>query len=169
MARASVPAGVRAPRRSTARAAPAGQSGGAPADDGGEPLMRRRLTILASLLLTSAIVACLAAPSTAEQHPAHLSGALYVMPGGFVAVLESGQTALLSMALVLTDESEREWLTGSEQDRVRRAVTRTLKAVPARRLLSGAGRRALAARLRRDVAAVGLPVESVLITDLAVR
>jgi hypothetical protein len=114
-------------------------------------------------------VACLAAPSTAEQQPAHLSGALYVMPGGFVVALDSGQTALLSMALVLTDESEREWLTGVEQDRVRRAVTGTLMAVPARRLLSGGGRRAFAARLRRAIAAVGLPVESVLITDLAVR
>jgi hypothetical protein len=131
--------------------------------------MRRQLTILTSLLLTSGVVACLAAPSTAEQQPAHVSGALYVLPGGFVVTLESGQTALLSMALVLTDESEREWLTGVEQDRVRRAVTGTLKAVAATRLLSGGGRRALAARLRREIAAVGLPVESVLITDLAVR
>jgi hypothetical protein len=176
MALASVPAGVRAPRRPAAplrwreaRCPLCGQSAGVAADDGGEPLMRRRLTILTSLLLTSGVVACLAAPSTAEQQPAHLSGAVYVMPGGFVVTLDSGQTALLSMALVLTGESEREWLTGIEQDRVRRAVTRTLNAVPAGRLLSGAGRQALAARLRRQIAAVGLPVESVLITDLAVR
>jgi hypothetical protein len=70
---------------------------------------------------------------------------------------------------VLSDESEREWLTGVEQDRVRRAVTAALRAVPARRLLSGGGRRAIAARLRRAIAAAGLPVDSVLITDLAVR
>lgn len=131
--------------------------------------MGRQLTILTSLLLTAGVVACLAAPSTAEQQPAHVTGALYVMPGGLVVTLDSGRTALLSVALVLTDESEREWLTGVEQDRVRHAVTRTLKAVPARRLLSGGGRRALASRLRREIAAVGLPVESVLITDLAVR
>jgi len=131
--------------------------------------MRRQLTILTSLLLTSGVVACLAAPSTAEQHPAHVSGALYVLPGGFVVGLDSGHTVLLSMALVLSDESDREWLTGVEQDRVRRAVTATLKAVPARRLLSGDGRTAIAARLRREIAAAGLPVDSVLITDLAVR
>ena len=131
--------------------------------------MRRKLTVLTSLLLTSGVVACLAAPSTAEQQPAHLDGALYVLPGGFVVALDSGRTAMLSMALVLSDESEREWLTGAEQERVRRAVTRTLAAVPARRLLSGAGRAALAARLRQAIGAAGLPVESVLITDLAVR
>jgi hypothetical protein len=131
--------------------------------------MRRKLTILTSLLLASGVVACLAAPSTAEQHPAHVSGALYVMPGGFVVRLGSGQTALLSMALVLTDESERQWLTGAEQERVRRVVTRALAAIPARRLLSGSGREALAARLRKEIGAVGPPVESVLITDLAVK
>jgi hypothetical protein len=131
--------------------------------------MCRKLTILTSLLLAAGVVACLAAPSTAEQQPAHVSGALYVMPGGFVVTLGSGQTALLSMALVLTDESERQWLTGVEQDRARRAVTRTLAALPARRLLSDRGREALAARLRMEIGAVGLPVESVLITDLAVR
>jgi hypothetical protein len=147
----------------------AGKSKAIAADDGGEPLMRRKLTVLTSLLLTSGVVACLAAPSTADQQPAHLDGALYVLPGGFVVTLDSGQTAMLSMALVLSDESEREWLTGAEQERVRRAVTRTLAAVSARRLLSGAARAALAARLRRAIGAADLPVESVLITDLAVR
>jgi hypothetical protein len=131
--------------------------------------MRRKLTILASLLLTSGVVACLAAPSTAEQQAARVDGALYVMPGGFVATLESGQTAMMSLALLLTDESEREWLTGVEQARVRRVVTRTLAAIPARRLLADRGREVLAARLRRAIGAVGLPVDSVLITDLAVK
>jgi hypothetical protein len=131
--------------------------------------MRRKLTILTTLLLTSGVVACLAAPSTAEQQTARVDGALYVMPGGFVVTLESGQTAMVSLALLLTDESGREWLTGIEQARVRRAVNRTLAALPARRLLAATGREALAARLRRAIGAVGLPVESVLITDLAVR
>jgi hypothetical protein len=131
--------------------------------------MRRKLTILASLLLTSGVVACLAAPSTAEQQAAHVDGTLYVMPGGFVAALESGQTAMLSMALLLSDESEREWLTGVEQARVRRVVTRTLAGVRARRLLAARGRDALATRLRRAIAAAGLPVDSVLLTDLAVK
>jgi hypothetical protein len=131
--------------------------------------MRRKLTILISLLLTAGVVACLAAPSTAEQQAARVDGALYVMPGGFIVTLESGQTAMMSLALLLTDESEREWLTGVEQARVRRVVTRRLVAVPARRLRTARGREALAARLRRAIGAVGLPVESVLITDLAVR
>jgi hypothetical protein len=120
---------------------------------------------LAMTLLVSTAAACVAAPSTAEQ-PRRVDGALYVLPGGFVVGLDSGQTAMMSVALVLADE--RSWLTGREQDRVRGVVTRTVSAVPGRRLVSAAGRRELAARLHWEIRSTGLPVDSVLIPDLAV-
>jgi hypothetical protein len=122
----------------------------------------RKLSILTSLLATSAAALCVAAPSTAEQQDA----ALYVMPGGFVVGLGSGETAMLSVALELT--GDRRWLSGIEQDRVRGVVTRSVAGQSGRRLVSDAGRRALAARLERDIRSAGLPVASVLIPDLAV-
>ena len=70
---------------------------------------------------------------------------------------------------MFTTESEREWLTGVEQARVHALVSATVKALPARRLVSADGRRALEARVRDQLRATGLPVESVLITDLAVK
>jgi hypothetical protein len=124
--------------------------------------MLRKLPIV---LLVATVAVCVAAPSTAEQ-PKRVDGALYVMPGGFVVGLDSGQTALLSVALVLTDQ--RSWLTGVEQDRVRGVVNRAVGAVSARRLVSADGRRELAARLHREIRSTGLPVASVLIPDLAV-
>jgi hypothetical protein len=130
--------------------------------------MRRKLPHLAASLTVATVAAFAAAPSTAEQRP-HVAGSLYVMPGGFVVELDSGQTAMLSVALVLTDASEREWLTGAEQDRVRAAITGVVAATPARRLVDAAGRRALAQRLRAAIGATGLPVEDVLIPDLAVN
>ena len=90
------------------------------------------------------------------------------MPGGFVAGLDSGRTLMMSVALVLSDESGRKWLTGIEQDRVRRIVDGTVADIPARRLVTVDGRQALAARLHREIRSTGLPVESVLIPDLAV-
>jgi hypothetical protein len=120
---------------------------------------------LAIMLLVSTVAVCVAAPSTAEQ-PKRVDGALYVMPGGFVVGLDSGQTALLSVALVLGDE--RTWLTGVEQDRVRSVVDRAVGSASARRLVSAGGRRELAERLQREIRSTGLPVESVLIPDLAV-
>jgi hypothetical protein len=127
--------------------------------------MLRKLSITTWLLLASTAALYVAAPSTAEQ-PARVEGALYVMPGGFVVDLDSGRTALMSLALVLTDD--RSWLTGREQDRVRGVVTRAVAGASDRRLVSAAGRHALAARLHREIRATGLPVASVLIPDLAV-
>jgi hypothetical protein len=120
---------------------------------------------LAIMLLVATVAACVAAPSTAEQ-PTRVDGTPYVMPGGFVVGLDSGETALLSVALMLGDE--RSWLTGIEQDRVRGVVDRAVGGVSAGRLVSAAGRRELAARLQREIRETGLPVESVLIPDLAV-
>jgi hypothetical protein len=120
---------------------------------------------LAIMLLVSTVAVCVAAPSTAEQ-PKRVIGALYVMPGGFVVGLDSGETAMMSVALVLGDE--RSWLTGVEQDRVRGVVGRAVAGVSARRLVSAGGRRDLAERLHREIRSTGLPVESVLIPDLAV-
>ena len=117
---------------------------------------------LAIMLLVATAAACVAAPSTAEQ-PRH---AVYVMPGGFVVGLDSGGTAMVSVALELSHR--REWLTGVEQLRVRGVVDRAVADMAARRLMSAQGRRDLAARLHRDIRATGLPVESVLIPDLAV-
>jgi len=117
---------------------------------------------LAIMLLVATAAACVAAPSTAEQ-PRH---AVYVMPGGFVVGLASGETAMVSVALELSHR--REWLTGVEQQRVRRVVDRAVADMAARRLTSAQGRRDLAARLHREIRATGLPVESVLIPDLAV-
>jgi hypothetical protein len=130
--------------------------------------MLRNLTILTSMLVASTVAVCVAAPSTAEQRT-RVEGALYVMPGGFVIDHDSGQTVLLSLAIVLSEESHREWLTGVEQHRVRVAVNRTVSATPSRHLVVSQGRRALASRLRREIRALGLPVESVLIPDLAVK
>jgi len=129
--------------------------------------MRRKLTTMSSMLLAAVAAACVAAPSTAEQ-PRRVDGALYVMPGGFVADLDSGRTLLMSVALVLSDESAREWLTGTEQERVRRIVDGAVAEIPARRLVTAEGRLALASQLHRDIRSTGLPVESVLIPDLAV-
>ena len=69
---------------------------------------------------------------------------------------------------MFSDESEREWLTGSSRTACARIVDGTVADVPARRLVTADGRRALAARLRREIRSTGLPVESVLIPDLAV-
>jgi hypothetical protein len=129
--------------------------------------MRRKLTIMSSLLLAAVAAACVAAPSTAEQQ-SRVDGALYVMPGGFAAEVDSGRTVILSVALVLSEESGREWLTGVEQDRVRTVVDGTVAGASERQLVSAAGRRELASRLHRAIRSTGLPVESVLIPDLAV-
>ena len=80
------------------------------------------------------------------EQSSRVDGSLYVMPGGFVAGLDSGQTLMMSVALVLSDGSGRKWLTGMEQDRVRRIVDGTVADIPARRLVTVAGRQALAAR-----------------------
>ena len=117
---------------------------------------------LSILLLVAAAAGCVAAPSTAEQP----RRAVYVIPGGFVVGLDAGGTAMMSVALELSHE--RAWLTGREQARVRDVVDRAVGKMEARRLVSARGRRALAARLRREIRATGLPVESVLIPDLAV-
>jgi hypothetical protein len=121
--------------------------------------MARKLAIM---LLVATAAACVAAPSTAEQP----SRAVYVMPGGFVVGLDSGGTAMMSVALELSHQ--REWLTGVEQERVRGVVDRAVSDMAARHLLSAHGRRDLSARLHREIRATGLPVESVLIPDLAV-
>jgi hypothetical protein len=92
-----------------------------------------------------------------------------VLPTGFVVPLESGQTSMLSVGVVFTAASERAWLTGAEQARVHALVIATVKAVPAGRLVSADGRRALAERMAVRLRATGLPVESVLITDLTVK
>jgi hypothetical protein len=130
--------------------------------------MRRKLSILAAMFLAATTAAFVVAPSTAEQRM-QVSGTPYVLPTGFVVELDSGRVALLSLAVVFTADSEREWLTGVEQARVHALVTATVKAVPARRLVSADGRRALEAQLRDQIRATPLPVESVLITDLAVK
>jgi hypothetical protein len=124
--------------------------------------MLRKLSIATSLIAAAAAALLVAAPSTAEQSDA----ALYVLPGGFVVDLDSGQTAMLSVALELGED--RAWLTGVEQARVRRVVTRAVSAESGRRLVTVAGRRALAARLQHGIRAAGLPVDGVLIPDLAV-
>jgi hypothetical protein len=130
--------------------------------------MRRKLTILTAMLAAATGAACVVAPSTAEQR-ARLSGNPYVLPAGVVVPLDSGQDAMLSVAVVFTAESGREWMTGAEQARVHRLVTAAVRPMAGRRLVSAAGRRALAARLLRDIRATGLPVEAVLIPDLAVK
>ena len=130
--------------------------------------MRRKISILTAMFLAATTAAFVVAPSTAEQRM-QVSGTPYVLPTGFVVELDSGRVALLSLAVVFTAESEREWLTGVEQARVDGLVSATVKSVPARRLISADGRRALQARLRDQLRATGLPVESVLITDLAVK
>jgi hypothetical protein len=130
--------------------------------------MRRQISILTAMFLTATTAAFVVAPSTAEQR-AQVSGTPYVLPAGFVIPLESGQTAMLSVGVVFTAESERAWLTGAEQTRVHRLVSAAVATVPARRLVSAGGRRALARRLGTQLRAIGLPVESVLITDLAVK
>jgi hypothetical protein len=125
-------------------------------------MLFRKLSIMTSLVLAAAAALCVAAPSTAEQTEA----ALYVMPGGFVVGLDSGDTAMLSVALELG--GGRSWLTGLEQQRVRGVVTHAVADAQGRALVSASGRRALAARLHREIRSTGLPVESVLIPDLAV-
>jgi len=130
--------------------------------------MGRKLSILTAMFLAATTAAYVVAPSTAEQRT-QVSSTPYVLPTGFVVELDSGRVALLSLAVVFTAESEREWLTGVEQARVDGLVSATVKSVPARRLISADGRRALQARLRDQIRATGLPVESVLITDLAVK
>jgi hypothetical protein len=127
--------------------------------------MLRKLSIMTSLLLAATAALCVAAPSTAEQSK-RVDGELYVMPGGFVVGLDSGQTAMLSVALELG--GGRSWLTGLEQQRVRGVVTHAVEDAAGRRLVSAVGRRSLAARLHREIRSTGLPVESVLIPDLAV-
>jgi len=130
--------------------------------------MGRKLSILTAMFLAATTAAYVVAPSTAEQRT-QVSGTPYVLPTGFVVELDSGRVALLSLAVVFTAESEREWLTGVEQARVHGLVSATVKSVPSRRLISADGRRALQERLRDQLRATGLPVESVLITDLAVK
>jgi hypothetical protein len=129
------------------------------------PITVGMLRKLAILLLVSTAAVCVAAPSTAEQ-PKRVDGSLYVMPGGFVVGLDSGETAMMSVALVLTDD--RSWLTGAEQDRVRGVVDRAVADLSAGRLVSDGGRAVLAERLHREIRSTGLPVVSVLIPDLAV-
>jgi hypothetical protein len=130
--------------------------------------MRRKISILTAMFLAATTAAFVVAPSTAEQRT-QVAGTPYVLPAGFVVPLDSGHTALLSVGVVFTAESGRAWLTGAEQARVHALVTATVKRVPAPRLVSAAGRRALAAQLAARLRATGLPVESVLITDLAVK
>ncbi len=130
--------------------------------------MRRKITILTAMFLAATTAAFVVAPSTAEQRM-QVSGTPYALPTGFVVELDSGRVALLSLAVVFTAESERSWLTGVEQARVHKVVSPVVERVPAQRLVSADGRRALEARLRDELRATGLPVESVLITDLAVK
>jgi hypothetical protein len=130
--------------------------------------MRRKITILTTMFLAATVAAFVVAPSTAEQRT-QLHGTPYVLPAGLVVPLDSGHTALLSVAVVFTAESERAWLTGAEQLRVHKLVSADVKPIHARRLVAADGRAALADRLLREIRATGLPVESVLITDLAVR
>jgi len=130
--------------------------------------MRRQISILTAMFATATVAAFVVAPSTAEQR-AQVTGTPYALPAGFVIPLDSGHTAMLSVAVVFTAESERAWLTGAEQARVHRLVTGAVENLPGRRLVAAAGRRALEARLCEQLRATGLPVESVLITDLAVK
>jgi hypothetical protein len=130
--------------------------------------MGRKITILTAMFLAATTAAFVVAPSTAEQRT-QVAGTPYVLPAGFVVPLDSGQTAMLSVGVVFTAASERAWLTGVEQARVHALVTTTVEHTPARRLVAADGRRALAARLAAKLRATGLPVESVLITDLAVK
>jgi hypothetical protein len=130
--------------------------------------MRRKISILTSMFVAATVAAFVVAPSTAEQRT-QISGTPYALPAGFVVPLDSGRTALLSVAVVFTAESERAWLTGAEQARAHTLVTAAVEPESARRLVSAAGRRALQTRLRGELRATGLPVESVLITDLAVK
>ena len=130
--------------------------------------MGRKLSILTAMFLAATTAAFVVAPSTAEQRM-QVSGTPYVLPTGFVVEVDSGRVALLSLAVVFTAESEREWLTGVEQARVHALVSATVKPMPARGLVSADGRRALETRLRDQIRATPLPVESVLITDLAVK
>ena len=58
---------------------------------------------------------------------------------------------------------------GRRAARVHALVSASVKTMPASRLVSADGRRALEARVRDQIRATGLPVESVLITDLAVK
>jgi hypothetical protein len=130
--------------------------------------MGRKITILTAMFLAATTAAFVVAPSTAEQR-SQLAGTPYVLPAGFVVPLASGRTAMLSVGVVFTAASERAWLTPAEQARVHALVTATVKAVPAGRLVSADGRRALAERMAARLRATGLPVESVLITDLTVK
>src|SRR4051812_13930872 len=107
--------------------------------------MRRKISMLTALFLTATAAACVVAPSTAEQR-AQVAGTPYVLPAGVVVGLDSGQTAMLSVAVVFTADSRREWLTGAEQLRVHRIVTAAVRGVPARGLVSAAGRRTLETR-----------------------
>jgi hypothetical protein len=130
--------------------------------------MRRKISILTAMFLAATTAAFVVAPSTAEQRT-QVSGTTYVLPTGFVVELDSGRVALLSLALVFTAESERAWLTGVEQTQVHKLVSAVVRRVPARRLVSAEGRRTLQARLCSELRATGLPVESALLTDLAVK
>jgi Na+/H+-dicarboxylate symporter len=130
--------------------------------------MRRKISILTAMFLAATVAAFVVAPSTAEQR-AQVAGTPYVLPTGFVVPLDSGQTAMLSVAVVFTADSGRAWLTGAEQLRVHRLVTAAVKGAAGRRLVSAAGRRALETGLRDRLRATGLPVEAVLIPDLAVK
>jgi hypothetical protein len=130
--------------------------------------MRRNITVLTAMFLAATTAAFVVAPSTAEQR-AQVGGTPYALPAGFVVPLDSGETAMLSVGVVFTPASERAWLTGAEQARVHALVTGALKPVPAGRLVSADGRRVLARRLAARLRATGLPVESVLITDLTVK
>jgi hypothetical protein len=128
--------------------------------------MGRKITILTAMLLAATTAAFVVAPSTAEQR---MQGTPYVLPAGVVVPLASGQTAMLSVGVVFTAASERAWLTGAEQARVHALVTATVKQQSAGHLVSSEGRRELASRLTEQLRARGLPVESVLITDLTVK
>jgi hypothetical protein len=130
--------------------------------------MRRNVTMLTAMFLAATVAAFVVAPSTAEQRT-QVSGTPYVLPAGFVVELDSGHTAMLSLAVVFSAHSGRAWLTGAEQARVHALVVAAVEPIPARRLVAAAGRRALAARLRTRLRATGLPVAAVLIPDLAVR
>ena len=85
--------------------------------------MRRKISILTAMFLAATTAAFVVAPSTAEQRM-QVSGTPYVLPTGFVVELDSGRVALLSLAVVFTAGSEREWLTGVEQARVHALVER---------------------------------------------
>jgi hypothetical protein len=130
--------------------------------------MRRKISILTAMFFAATTAAFVVAPSTAEQRM-QVTGTPYALPTGFVVELDSGRVAMLSLAFVFTADSERAWLTGVEQARVHKLVSALIEHVPARRLVAADGRRVVEARLRSELRAIGLPVESVLITDLAVK